>query len=117
MAQWTWPNGYCRLAPRALPSDQTSARGRIPMTSTVSRMQKITSELMELNAELEKELVTLAAERSSPLLTEYALLKAFKGVLDHTRHVMWPYLLGAEQKAEENVLHAMQMYRMERIRQ
>lgn len=87
------------------------------MTPTASRIQKLTSELMELNAELEKGLATLAVERSSPLLAEYALLKAFKGVLDHTRHVLWPYLLGAEQKAEENVLHAMQMYRMERIRQ
>jgi hypothetical protein len=87
------------------------------MTPTISRMQKLTTELMELNAELEKDLATLAVERSSPLLTEYALLKAFKGVLDHSRHVLWPYLLGAEQKAEENVLHAMQMYRMERIRQ
>ena len=37
------------------------------MTSTVSRIQKITSELMELNAELERELVTLAAERRSGL--------------------------------------------------
>jgi hypothetical protein len=87
------------------------------MMPTASRIQKLTSELMELNAELEKGLATLAVERSSPLLTEYALLKAFKGVTDHARHVLWPYLLGAEQKAEENVLHAMQMYRMERIRQ
>jgi hypothetical protein len=74
-------------------------------------------DLMELNAELEKDLATLAVERSSPLLNEFALLSSLKGVLDHTRHLTWPYLLAAEQKAEDNVLHAMQRYRMERIRQ
>lgn len=86
-------------------------------TSIVNRLQKLTAELMELNAELEQDMATLAVERSSPVLNQYALLKAFKGVLDHSRHLLWPYLLGAEQKAEDNVLHAMQSYRMERIRQ
>lgn len=87
------------------------------MTSPVARLQQIMHELMELNSELEKDLATLAVERSSPLLNEYALLSSCKGVLDHTRHLIWPYLLAAEQKAEDNVLHAMQRYRMERIRQ
>jgi tRNA A37 methylthiotransferase MiaB len=87
------------------------------MTSPVARLQKIVHDLMELNSELEKDLATLAVERNSPLLKEYALLAAFKGVVDHTRHLTWPYLLSAEQHAEDNVLHAMQRYRMERIRQ
>ncbi len=87
------------------------------MTSPVARLQQIMNALMELNSELEKDLATLAVERSSPLLNEFALLSSFKGVLDHTRHLTWPYLLAAEQKAEDNVLHAMQRYRMERIRQ
>lgn len=86
-------------------------------TSIVDRLQKLTNELMELNAELEQDMATLAVERSSPVLNQYALLKAFKGVLDHSRHLLWPYLLAAEQKAEDNVLHAMQTYRMDRIRQ
>jgi len=86
-------------------------------TSIVNRLQKLMAELMELNAELEQDTATLAVERSSPILTQYALLKAFKGVLDHSRHLLWPYLLGAEQRAEDNVLHALQTYRMERIRQ
>ena len=87
------------------------------MTSPVARLQQIMHDLMELNAELEKDLATLAVERSSPLLHEFALLSSLKGVLDHTRHLTWPYLLAAEQKAEDNILHAMQRYRMERIRQ
>jgi hypothetical protein len=87
------------------------------MTSPLNRIQRLTHEIMELNSELEKDLATLAVERNSALLDEYALLSAFKGVLDHTRHLLWPYLLSAEQKAEDNVLHAIQRYRMERIRQ
>ena len=87
------------------------------MNSPLDRLQRLTREIMELNAELEKDLATLAVERNSPLLSEYALLNAFKGVLDHTRHLIWPYLLGAEQKAEDNVMYAIQRYRMERIRQ
>lgn len=87
------------------------------MTSPVTRLQQIMHDLMELNTELEKDMATLAVERSSPLLHEFALLSACKGVLDHTRHLIWPYLLAAEQKAEDNILHAMQRYRMERIRQ
>lgn len=87
------------------------------MNSPVSRLQRLTHELMELNTELEKDLATLAVERNSPLLNEYALLNAFKGVLDHTRHLLWPFLLSAEQHCEENIVHAIQRYRMERIRQ
>ena len=57
-------------------------------TSIVNRIQKLTSELMELNAELEKDMATLAVERTSPILSHYGLLQAFKGILDHSRHLL-----------------------------
>lgn len=87
------------------------------MSELVSRIHRLTQELLELNTRLEQDLATFSVDRSSELFQQYALLKAYKGVLDHSRHLIWPYVLGAEQNAQRNAKHVMQDYRMERIRQ
>ncbi len=87
------------------------------MPEIVARIHKLTQDLLDLNAELEQELAGFAVDRSSALFSEYGLLMAFKGILDHSRHLVWPFVLGAEQKAERNIGVVMQSYRIDRIRQ
>src|ERR1051325_10767839 len=85
------------------------------MSDLVTRLNTLTQELLQLNSELEKETTALSSNHSTPLVRQLGRLKAFKTVVDHTRHVLWPLVLGAEQHAEQNVARAIRDYRMERI--
>ena len=85
------------------------------MSDLVNRLNALTQELVQLNSDLEKETATLSSNHSSSLVQELGRLKTFKTVVDHTRHLLWPLVLGAEQHAEQNVARAIRAYRMERI--
>ncbi|MDP9269257.1 MAG: hypothetical protein M3P27_13175 [Acidobacteriota bacterium] len=88
------------------------------MPALPDRIDRLVHELLAVNSKLEAALREAESRPDSELLLQHAgLLKSFKGAVDHTRHLLWPYVLGSEQNAEQNIMQAMQVYRMERIKQ
>ena len=81
------------------------------------RIDRLVHELLAVNSKLEAALREAEKKPDSELLQHLGLLKSFKGAVDHTRHLLWPYVLGTEQNAEHNIMQALQAYRMERIKQ
>ena len=55
------------------------------------------------------------AELASQL--DYELLSDFKRSLDHSRHLIWPYIVALQQHSPENIDYALQLYRMQRVRE
>src|SRR4051812_10274785 len=86
----------------------------LPLTDRVIRL---TQELIQINSELERELGTVAGGAESGVTTGYSVLNTMKGVVDHTRHLLWPFVVAAHQRNEENVRIILQGYRMTRIRE
>ena len=81
------------------------------------RIDRLVHELLAVNSKLEEALHEAENKPDSELVQHLGLLKSFKGAVDHTRHLLWPYVLGTQQNAEQNIMQALQTYRMERIKQ
>ena len=50
-------------------------------------------------------------------MSNIELLDRLKNRLDNARHVVWAYRLSAEQGSSQNSSYALQLYRMQRIRE
>lgn len=84
------------------------------MSDLGTRIRKVTEELRGIQADFEA-----ASTQNLDLRTaiDLPLLQELKAALDHARHAVWPQVLAFEQKLHENVLYALQLYRMHRIRE
>lgn len=84
------------------------------MSDLGAKVRKLVAELRDLHADFEH-----AATRHTDLHGELdkELLDELKAALDHLRHIVWPQLLAFQQGSEENVHYALQLYRMNRIRE
>ncbi len=84
------------------------------MSNLGAKVRRLVAELREVHADFEA-----AAKRSADLHGELdkELLDELKAALDHLRHIVWPQLLAFQQSSEENVSYALQLYRMNRIRE
>ena len=84
------------------------------MADLGAKVVKLIVELREVYADFEA-----AAVRHNDLRGEVdqQLLDELKTTLDHVRHIVWPQLLAFQQSSEDNVLYALQLYRMNRIRE
>lgn len=99
-------------------SGRTARLGTSQMRSLLVRLQTLVIELLELNSELERDTGSpTGTEARSDLAANPSVLRAFKGLVDHSRHLIWPYVLQAEQRFGLDVHGAMQQYRMDRVRQ
>jgi hypothetical protein len=78
--------------------------------SAIRLLESIQKELEE-KSRLEAHDAELAAQ------LEYELLNEFKRSLDHSRHLIWPYLIALQQHSAENIDYALQLYRMQRVRE
>jgi hypothetical protein len=87
------------------------------MPSLTDRLIRLTQELIEINRELEQDIAATSAGAAPEVTAGYAVLNTFKGVVDQTRHLLWPFVIAAHQRSEENLTAIMQGYRMNRIRQ
>ena len=87
------------------------------MPPLTDRLIRLTQELIEVNRELEQEVAATSAGAAPDVTAGYTVLNTFKGVVDQTRHLLWPFVVAAHQRSEENLTVIMQGYRMNRIRQ
>ena len=87
------------------------------MPPLTDRLIRLTQELIEVNRELEQEIAATSAGADPEVTAGYTVLNTFKGVVDQTRHLLWPFVVAAHQRSEENLTAIMQSYRMNRIRQ
>lgn len=86
------------------------------MPPLTDRLIRLTQELIEVNAELERDLAITKGGQVDET-AGYTVLNTFKGVLDQTRHLLWPFVIAAHQRSEEKLTAIMQNYRMSRVRQ
>ena len=84
------------------------------MSDPGARVDRLIEELRAIHAEFEA-----AAARNIDLRDAVGLqrLDDLKAALDHVRHILWPQLLASQPGSQENVLYALQLYRMNRIRE
>jgi hypothetical protein len=78
--------------------------------SAIKLLEAVQKEL-EQKSSLEAHDAELAAQ------LDYELLNDFKRSLDHSRHLIWPYLIALQQHSPENIDYALQLYRMQRVRE
>ncbi len=78
--------------------------------SAIKLLEAVQREL-EQKSSLEAHDAELAAQ------LDYELLSDFKRSLDHSRHLIWPYLIALQQHSPENIDYALQLYRMQRVRE
>jgi hypothetical protein len=78
--------------------------------SAIKLLEAVQKEL-EQKSSLEAHDAELAAQ------LDYELLSDFKRSLDHSRHLIWPYLIALQQHSPENIDYALQLYRMQRVRE
>lgn len=84
------------------------------MSDLGAKLRKLTEELRSVYADFE----TAAVQRTDLHgAVEREQLDQLKSALDHVRHIIWPQLLAFQQSSEESVLYALQLYRMNRIRE
>lgn len=84
------------------------------MSDLGAKVHKLVAELRDLYADFE----AAAAQRADLHgQLDREQLDGLKAALDHLRHIIWPQLLAFEQSSEENILYALQLYRMNRIRE
>lgn len=89
----------------------------MPLPPLTDRMRAAIAELQAIEAELERKSSSSSydAELADQLSLE--LLDAFKRSLDHMRHLIWPYIIALQQHSSGNVEYALQLYRMQRVRE
>src|SRR3954471_5291857 len=87
------------------------------MATLTDRVIRITQELIQVNSDLETEMTHLAEGGADWMTAGYSVLNTMKGVVDHTRHLLWPFVVAAHQRSEENIRIILQGYRMTRIRE
>ena len=87
------------------------------MSPLTDRLISLTQQLIEINRELEQDMAATSAGATPEVTAGYTVLNTFKGVLDQTRHLLWPFVIAAHQRSEEKLTAIMQGYRMNRIRQ
>jgi|SRR3954471_21394754 hypothetical protein len=87
------------------------------MPQLTDRLIHVTQELIAINSELEQDVNAVAGGAESGITAGYAVLNTFKGVVDHTRHLLWPFVVAAHRRSEENLTVILQGYRMTRIRE
>ncbi|MCU1308653.1 MAG: hypothetical protein JWN45_3348 [Acidobacteriaceae bacterium] len=87
-------------------------------------MDDLAQDIRNLSAALNQLCKTLEAKASSPIADSelagnltFDLLDNFKNALDHSRHMVWPYVIALQQGSPENVDFALQQYRMQRVRE
>jgi hypothetical protein len=78
--------------------------------SAIRLLEAVQKEL-EAKSALEAHDAELAAQ------LDYELLDDFKRSLDHSRHLIWPYIIALQQHSPENIDYALQLYRMQRVRE
>jgi len=84
------------------------------MSDLGAKIRKLTDELREVYTDFETAAVHRIDLRGD---VDPEQLDQLKTALDHMRHVLWPQLLAFQQGSEDNVLYALQLYRMNRIRE
>lgn len=84
------------------------------MSDLGAKIRRLTEDLRSVYADLEA-----AALHRADLRTDVGpeQLDQLKAALDHVRHIIWPQLLAFQQGSDENVVYALQLYRMNRIRE
>lgn len=83
------------------------------MSDLLKEVQTLTEKLEGLRKAMENEIPV--SQLASP--SDYETLSNFKTALDHVRHLVWPCLLSMEQGCPDEVNYALQIYRMQRVRE
>ena len=73
--------------------------------------------LNDIHAQLEAKSSEAIHDQELSNTLNFELLDEFKRKVDHTRHIIWPYLIALQQHSPENVDYALQLYRMQRVRE
>lgn len=84
----------------------------------VKDFPSVVRQLIELLREFHTQ-VNEAAEQNEvqAVLNDFELLDQLKSGLDNARHVVWAYRLSSEQGSSQNGAYALQLHRMQRIRE
>jgi hypothetical protein len=82
----------------------------VQIRAAIRLLEAVQKEL-EAKSALEAHDAELAAQ------LDYELLDDFKRSLDHSRHLIWPYIIALQQHSPENIDYALQLYRMQRVRE
>jgi hypothetical protein len=80
------------------------------------RIQRVATEIQAINREFERVVADSNADWATSI-GQRELLDTYKHSIDRTRHLVWPFILGNQQHAEQNAGYLMQVYRMKRIRE
>lgn len=84
------------------------------MTDSPAVVRELIDKLNQFHARVESSPEQLEVQ---VVLSDIELLDELKAAIDHVRHCIWPYLLSAEQQSPQNGAYALQLYRMQRIRE
>ena len=90
---------------------------RYVMSDLHQRIRLAVRELQEIKGELERKSSTAKDDPELAEALTLETLEEFKGALDHMRHMIWPFLIALQQNSAENVEYALQLYRMQRVRE
>lgn len=91
-----------------IPSD----KGKIPVEDLKTRLSRLCSDIAQIEHEL-KEVAQQQGGQTVELCDEQ-LLAEVKSAVDRVRHLLWPYVEAAANRAN-GIDHALQHYRMERV--
>jgi len=80
-------------------------------------MRNIIQELRSVEGELERKSSSAKHDPELAAAMSLELLEELKHALDHLRHMIWPYMIAMQQNSPENVEYALQLYRMQRVRE
>ena len=82
------------------------------------RIRRVTDDLQaietELNAAAQADAPPRRREEIMRQLADTAMLNAFKGAVDHMRHLLWSYI-EASSKKDKDVAQTLQAVRMQRV--
>jgi hypothetical protein len=87
------------------------------MKDLAAQIQEAVRLLSDIHARLEAKSAEAIHDQELAHALEFDLLDEFKRKLDHARHIIWPYLIALQQHSPENVDYALQLYRMQRVRE
>lgn len=87
------------------------------MKDLAAQIREAVRLLDEIHSQLEAKSTQAIHDQELAQSLEFELLDEFKRKVDHTRHIIWPYLIALQQHSPENVDYALQLYRMQRVRE
>jgi hypothetical protein len=84
----------------------------------VKDFPSVVRQLIELLCEFHTQAIKAPEQNEvQAVLNDFDLLDQLKSGLDNARHVVWAYRLSSEQGSSQNGPYALQLHRMQRIRE